>query len=309
MHRITIVSLVLLAALPAGGSAQNSPGNSQRTILVTGASTGIGRKITERLAASGYLVYAGARKDADLQSLGAIKNVLAVRLDVTKPADIDAAVATVIKGGRGLYGLVNNAGVVTIGPLVDTRPEEFDLVMAVNVYGPYRMTKAFAPLIVAQKGRIINIGSISGILSETGAGAYQMSKHAIETFTDTLARELAPAGVRVSVVEPGSYRSDIFKNEVERSGIGAQYAGEWSKLKEPDEVATAVELALSEPQSKRRYMVVPDQEQAEVTIKAQIEQLVQINEGQPYTYDRQTLIKMLDAALAGSRPRQTGVKP
>ena len=68
-------------------------------------------------------------------------------------------------------------------------------------------------------------------------------------------------------------------------------------------------MALSEPQSKRRYMVVPDQEQAEVTIKAQIEQLVQINEGQRYTYDRRALIKMLDAALAKARPRQTGVKP
>ena len=136
-----------------------------------------------------------------------------------------------------------------------------------------------------------------------------MSKHAIETFTDTLARELAPAGVRVSVVEPGSYRSDIFKNEVERSGMGAQYAGEWSKLTEPDEVAAAVEMALSEPQSKRRYMVVPDQEQAEVTIKAQIEQLVQINEGQRYTYDRNALISMLDAELVKARPRQTGVKP
>ena len=309
MYRITIVSFVLLAVLPAGGSAQSSPGNNQRTILVTGASSGIGRKITERLAASGYLVYAGARKDADLQSLGAIKNVQAVRLDVTKPADIEAAVATVIKGGRGLYGLVNNAGVVTIGPLVDTRQEEFDLVMAVNVYGPYRMTKAFAPLIVAQKGRIINIGSISGILSETEAGAYQMSKHAIESFTDTLARELAPSGVRVSVVEPGSYKSDIFKNEAKRSGTGAQYVDEWSKLKEPDEVATAVEMALFEPQSKRRYMVVPNQEQAEVTIKAQIAQLVQINEGQPYTYDRKALVTMLDDALARARPRQAGVKP
>jgi NAD(P)-dependent dehydrogenase (short-subunit alcohol dehydrogenase family) len=192
---------------------------------------------------------------------------------------------------------------VTVAPLMDTKPEEFDLMMTVNVYGPYRMTKAFAPLIVAQQGRIINIGSIAGILNDTEWGAYQMSKHAIETFTDTLALELGPSGVQVSVVEPGSYKSDIFKNEVKRSGTGAQYAAEWSKLKEPDEVATAVELALFEPKSKRRYMVVPDQEQAEETIKAQIEQLVQINEGQRYTYDRKSLIKMLDAALVGTRPR------
>jgi NAD(P)-dependent dehydrogenase (short-subunit alcohol dehydrogenase family) len=270
---------------------------------VTGASTGIGRKIAERLAADGYFVYAGARKEVDLQALGAIPNVQAVRLDVTKPEDVDATVETVTKAGRGLYGLVNNAGVVTLGPLIDTKPEEFDLVMKVNAYGPYRMTKAFAPLIIANHGRIINIGSISGILNETEGGAYQMSKHALETFSVTLAQELAPSDVHVSIVEPGSYKSDIYKNEVKRSGTGGQYADEWTKLKEPDDVAAAVESALFEPKPKLRYMVVPDQEQAEDTIKAQIEQLVQLNEGQRYTYDRTTLIKMLDAALVGARPR------
>ncbi len=303
MFRMRIASLILLAALPTSGNVANSADRDQKAILVTGASTGIGRKITERLAADGYFVYAGARKEADLQALGAIKNVQAVRLDVTKSQDIDAAVATVTKAGRGLYGLVNNAGVVTIGPLIETRPEEFDLMMQVNAYGPYRVTKAFAPLIVAHRGRIINIGSISGILNDPGAGAYQMSKHALETFSATLAQELAPSGVRVCIVEPGGYKSDIYKNEVERSGTGKQYVDEWAKLKEPDEVAAAVEAALFEPKPKLRYMVVPVQEQAEITIKAQIEQLVQLNEGQPYTYDRATLIRMLDAALVGARPR------
>ena len=300
MHGMLIGSLMLLAALPIGGNAGNSPDHNQKAILVTGASTGIGRRITERLAADGYFVYAGARKEADLQALGAIQNVQAVRLDVTEPEDIDAAVETVTKAGRGLDGLVNNAGVLTVGPLIDTKPEEFDLVMKVNAYGPYRMTKAFAPLIVAHRGRIINIGSISGILNETDGGAYQMSKHALETFSVTLAQELAPSGVQVSIIEPGSYKSEIFKNAVKRGG---QYGHEWTKLKEPDEVATAVESALFEPKPKRRYMVVPNQGQAEDTIKAQIEQLVQLNEGQRYTYDRPTLIKMLDAALVGARPR------
>ena len=303
MHRVPIVLLMLLTVLQTRGIAQNLPSNNQKTILVTGASTGIGRKITERLAAHGYFVYAGARKEADLQSLSAIKNVQALPLDVTKPADIAAAVAIVVENGYGLYGLVNNAGVVTIGPLIDTKPEEFDLVMAVNVYGPYRMTKAFAPLIIARRGRIINIGSIMGILSEPEAGAYQMSKHAIETFTDTLAKELAPSGVQVSLVEPGSYKSDIYKNALRRSGTGARQAQYSEQLREPDEVADAVELALSQPKSKRRYLVVPNEEQAEKTIKSQIEQLVQLNEGQHYTYDRKALIKMLDVALVEARPR------
>jgi NAD(P)-dependent dehydrogenase (short-subunit alcohol dehydrogenase family) len=301
MHRIIIAALVLFAAVPNNSSAQAPATDSQKAILVTGASTGIGRKITERLAADGYFVYAGARKDADLKALGAIKNVQALRLDVTKPEEIDAAVATVTQGGRGLYGLVNNAGVASGAPLIETKPEEFDVTMAVNVYGPYRMTKAFAPLIIAGRGRIINIGSISGILSVPELGAYQMSKHAIESFTDVLAQELAPSGVVVSVVEPGSYNSEIGKNALARTGTGAKYADR-SKFKEPDEVAAAIELALFEPQPKRRYMVVPNQKQAEVTIRTQIEQLVQLNEGQPYTYDRAALVKMLDDALAHARP-------
>ena len=130
-----------------------------------------------------------------------------------------------------------------------------------------------------------------------------MSKHALETFSVTLSQELAPSGVQVSIIEPGSYKSDIFKNGVKRSGTGGQYVDEWTKLKEPDEVAAAVESALVERKPKLRYMVVPSQGQAEATIKAQVEQLVQLNEGQRYTYDRPALIKMLDAALVGARPR------
>ena len=304
MHRMILVSLMLLAILPVGSNAANAPDQKQKAILVTGASTGIGRKITERLAAHGYFVYAGARKEADLQALGAISNVRAVRLDVTKPEDIVAAVEFVTKEGRGLYGLVNNAGIYTEAPVIDTSPEEFDLVMKVNVYGPYRVARAFAPMIKASHGRIINIGSISGILNETGAGAYQMSKHAMETFSTTMAQELAPAGVLVSIVEPGSYKSEIVRNTMTRSGTVAQKdVDDWAKLKEPDDVAAAVESALSERKPKLRYMVVPDAEQAQDTIKTQIEQLVQLNEGQPYTYDRAALIKMLDGALVGARPR------
>ena len=91
MHRMLIGSLMRLAALPTCANAASSPDHNQKAILVTGASTGIGRRITERLAADGYFVYAGARKQADLQALGAIQNVQAVPLDVTKPEDIDAS--------------------------------------------------------------------------------------------------------------------------------------------------------------------------------------------------------------------------
>jgi NAD(P)-dependent dehydrogenase (short-subunit alcohol dehydrogenase family) len=305
---ITVLSLWLAAPVLVNAAA--SEPTAQKAILVTGASSGIGRKIAERLAADGHFVYAGARKESDLKELAAIKNVQPVKLDVTSASDIAAALETVTKGGRGLYGLVNNAGIGTLGPLPSMKPAEFDLTMAVNVRGPYLVTQAFAPLIIAQKGRITTTGSISGILAGKNSGAYSMSKHAIEAFTDALAGDMEAAGVRVSVVEPGNYNSEIGKNAIERVGaselerIGANVQmGDRSRFKEPDEVAAAVVHALFDPNPKRRYMVVPNEREAEVTIRQQIAQLVQLNEGQPYTYDREALIKMLDESLASSRPR------
>jgi len=291
------VSIASFAQVPASESPA-----AAKAVLVTGASTGIGRKITEHLAGRGYFVYAGARKQADLNALGAIKNVRAVKLDVTKQEDIDAAVATITRDGRGLYALVNNAGIATLGSTADTTLEEFDLLMDVNVYGPFRMAKSFTPLITASKGRITNIGSISGVLASKDLSAYAMSKHAIEAFTDSLALQLAPLGVTVNVVEPGNYDSDIGKSATKRTGKENRFTDR-SKYKKPDEVAAAVELALFEATPKRRYMVVPEQREAEITIRKQIEQLVQLNEGQPYTYDRDALVRMLDEALATARPK------
>jgi len=164
------------------------------------------------------------------------------------------------------------------------------------------VTRAFAPLIVAQKGRIVNIGSVSGVLAGKQFGPYAMSKHAVEAFTDSLAAEMADAGVQVSVVEPGSYNSEIAKNSLRRAGLDPK-AGDRSRFKDPAAVAEAVEQALSEAQPQRRYLVVPNQQEAEITIRRQIQKLVELNQGQPYTYDRAALIQMLDDALAGSRPR------
>ncbi len=307
-----LIVIVLMLAVPLIGSAENLEANGAKAVLVTGASTGIGRKVTERLAADGYFVYATARKEDDLKALGAIKNVHPLRLDVTEPADIAAAVDAINKGGRGLYALVNNAGIATVGTIADMSPEEFDLVMKVNAYGPVRMIKAFEPLLTARRGRVINIGSISGILASPNLAAYSMSKHAIEALTDSLAAQLAESGVQVSVVEPGNYNSNIGKSALARIGADSKAAvstgyklkADRSIYKEPDEVAVVVAQALSEPTVQRRYMVVPNQDEAELTIKKQIEQLVQLNEHQPYSYDRAALVKMLDDALAQVPPQK-----
>ena len=311
MNRSNRVALLMLLAWPILAGAQSPPPPAQRAILVTGASTGIGRKVTERLAADGYFVFAGARKPEDLKALGALKNVQAVRLDVTKQDEINAVADLISKSGRGLYGLVNNAGIATVGTVADMKPEEFDLLMAVNLYGPYRMTRAVEPLIIAAKGRVINMGSIGGIGFSSNLMAYGMSKHALEAFSESLIVQLKESGATASIIEPGNYNSEIGKNALQRIGPDAQalrdkgyrLTADRSQYKDPDEVADAVEKALFEPSPKHRYMVTPNQEEAEWAVSSLIGQLVQLNEGQPYTYSRDQLVKMLDDALAHARPR------
>jgi NAD(P)-dependent dehydrogenase (short-subunit alcohol dehydrogenase family) len=289
-------------APPPAASTGGNVTSAQRAVLVTGASTGIGRAITERLAGAGFHVYATARKDADLAELAKISNVQPIRLDVTNDEQIAAAVETVTKAGRGLYGLVNNAGIATVGSIADMKPEEFDLVMKTNAYGPYKVTRAFLPLLTASQGRITTTGSISGILSTRDLAAYSMSKHAIEAFTDSLAAQLEPSGLKVSVVEPGNYDSDIGRNAAARMGTESRMTDR-SKYPPPTDVADAMLQFLTEPTPKRRYLVVPVPREAEITIRQAIGELVQLNEGQRFTYSRDELVQMLDAALANSRPR------
>jgi len=323
LTRVTTLMIVAglitagLAAGPVFGSesvANDEADASQKAVLVTGASTGIGRKITEVLAARGVFVYAGARKEKDLKELDAIDNVQSIRLDVTIQEDIDAAVETISNEGRGLYGLVNNAGVAILAPLIEVEESELDFIFDVNIYGPYRISKAFSPLIIESKGRITTISSISGILSGTFFGPYSMSKHAMEAYSDSLAREMGKLDVKVSVVEPGNYTSAIgttLKKRMDAQGIDLEdslyqeemqaivdRAGDRSQYKEPDEVAEAVYHALLDPTPKMRYMVVPNQNEAEWTIRKAIQELVELNQDHAFSYDRDALIEMLDEALA-----------
>jgi NAD(P)-dependent dehydrogenase (short-subunit alcohol dehydrogenase family) len=318
MFRISSLCIVLLLALIPFSTTQAEAEAGQKPVLVTGASSGLGRAMTEMMAARGYFVYAGARKDKDMQELNAIENVQAVRLDVTKQDEIDAAVTTIRAAGRGLYGLVNNAGVVVLGPLIEMDEEDFDFQMNVNVYGPYRITQAFAPLIMESRGRISIISSISGTLAGSTWGPYSMSKHAMEAYGDSLAEEMECFGVKVSLIEPGTYRSKIGDNAVDRMAQRKQTVDssefkadlnesvEWvtthiSQSGDPNEVAEAVMHALFNDNPKPRYLVVPNQEQAQWTINRAIERVVEQNYQQKYSYDRGELIEMLDRAMAEQR--------
>lgn len=333
MHRTTLATtlgLVLFAvALPfaaSGGAAPAAqepataaPAPPQRAVLVTGASTGIGRATTELLARNGFYVYAGARKEADLAELDAIENVQGIRLDVTKPEEIAAAERQIRDAGRGLYALINNAGVGVFAPLIELPESELDFQLDVNVYGPYRVTKAFAPLLIESGGRVATTGSISGTVSWALGGAYCMSKHAVEAFTDALALELEPLGVKVCVIAPGNYRSEISATAQQRlraSGFvleESRYRAAMERMlsgpadraqeKDPIEVAQAFLHALTAEAPKRRYLVVPNAREAEVTLRAAMARVAQLNADQPYAYDRDALVRMLDEALAAAERR------
>ena len=310
----TLVATLLVLAVPSLAVAIQD--NQARSILVTGATTGIGRNLAETLAGEGYHVYAGARTDSEMAELNAIKNMTAVRLDVTKQDQIDAAVAMIRNKDTGLYGLVNNAGIGGGGPVLETAIEDQTKVYQVNVEGVYRITKAFAPLIIESKGRITTTGSVAGTISNAGFNAYSGSKHWIEAFTDALADEMSSKGVAVSVIEPGNYQTHIRRNTVlaafaKVTAAGGEINDDMQKMydrteayelsfKKPDEVTEAFMHALFDDEPLRRYMVTPSQRERDYAIGVKVQQLVELNHWGPHRYSRDQLVEMLDKTLAAS---------
>jgi NAD(P)-dependent dehydrogenase (short-subunit alcohol dehydrogenase family) len=294
----------------------------QKAILVTGASSGIGRNIAESLAGDGYFVFAGARKQADLDSLDAIPNIRSIRLDVTRQDEIDAAVETVRAEGKGLYGLVNNAGVLTLGPITEIEEDELAWIFDVNLMGVFRVTKAFAPFIIESRGRIVNISSIAGILSSRFWAPYNMTKHALEAYTDDLAAEMALFDVGVSAVNPGNYKSEIGTRQAavlakkpyaqagsvyaEHIADDIEYMSDRSMYKEPDDVTAAVMHALFDSTPKPNYLVVPNEREARWTISKIIEETAELNADHEYSYSDEELIQMLQQATAAQKRKQDG---
>ncbi|MCL7927462.1 MAG: SDR family NAD(P)-dependent oxidoreductase, partial [marine benthic group bacterium] len=273
--------------------------------------------MTEVLSQNGFFVYAGARKPEDLARLDAMENVRSVRLDVTIPGEIDAAVEFVRSEGRGLYGLINNAGIAVMNPLIEAPEEEMDFIIDVNLLGPYRVTSAFADLLIESEGRVMNVSSIAGILTGPYSGAYSMTKHGVEAYTDALAAELEQFGVKVAAVEPGNYKSKIVASMVRRmqatgySAEGSRYPSmldlisgplDRSQYDDPEDVALAALDFLTSESPKRRYMVVPNAFEAEITIRQGLTEVAQLNEGHEYSFTRDELVEMLDRALGAAPP-------
>lgn len=184
-------------------------------ILISGASSGIGKACALLLSRKGFDVFAGVRKSADGEALKqeATGKLTPVFLDVTDMSSIAACVEKVSgQTGHKLYGLINNAGMSFGGPLECLSMSEIKKMLDVNVVGVFALTKAFLPLLRNNKeGRIINISSISGLFALPGLSCYAASKHAVEALSDALRLEVKPFNVRVSVIEPGSVETPIFE--------------------------------------------------------------------------------------------------
>ncbi|MEM9384948.1 MAG: SDR family oxidoreductase [Pseudomonadota bacterium] len=310
--RIAFVLIALFALTTTYADDHNAV--SPRAVLVTGASSGIGQRIATTLAEQGFYVYAGARKARDIEALSAHPRVEGIRLDVTRQEEIDAAVATIRERGRGLYGLVNNAGVFLFDPLIEVSEADMQFIMDVNVMGPYRVTKAFAPLIIASEGRITSTGSVAGLFSAALFGPYGMSKHAMEAYTDALAGEMAKFDVDVSIVEPGNFRSNIMKNmhrrleQLDRGERTSAFREEIARFAsftqqdrshhaDPQPVADAVLDFLTAEDPKMRYLVVPNEREATLAISRSLAKVLELNGDHRFAKTRDELVTILDDLL------------
>lgn len=193
-----------------------------KSIVVTGASTGIGRASVLALLDAGFRVFAGVRDEAaaarlrDAAPAGSVERLDTLTLDVTDAGQVAAAAGHVGQavGEAGLWGLFNNAGITVNGPLEYVDLDGLRRQLEVNVVGQVAVTQAFVPLLRRARGRIVNTGSVAGFMAMPMLGPYAMSKHAMEAFSDSLRRELRPWGIRVSLLRPGPIVSDIWKKGV-----------------------------------------------------------------------------------------------
>lgn len=189
--------------------------SARGTVLVTGTSTGIGRATALHLATLGFHVLAGVRREADGAALGpAVEPVLC---DVTDAAQVRAVAEAV--GDGGLAGLVNNAGIVEVGPVELLDLDRLRRALEVNVVSHVAVTQALLPALRTARGRIVNVGSIGGRMAMPFASPYSTSKAALRSMTDSLRQELRPQGVRVSLVEPGAIATEIWRKGDEQAEV------------------------------------------------------------------------------------------
>ncbi len=192
------------------------------TIVVTGASSGIGKACALQLDKLGFRVFAGVRREMDSDALRheASAALTPILLDITDTASITSAVdiVTTAIGEIGLAGIINNAGIAVAGPLEFLPVSEIRKQLEVNVIGQIAVTQAFLPLLRQGQGRVINIGSLGGRIAMPFIGPYSAAKFAMEALTDALRMELRPWHIHVSIVEPGFIATPIWEKSKEVAG-------------------------------------------------------------------------------------------
>ena len=250
-----------------------------RSALVTGASTGIGRATALWLDSRGWRVYAGVRREEDAESLrdAGSDRLRPLILDVTSAEQIEAAAQRIAEetAGAGLNGLVNNAGIAVPGPLETLPIDEFRRQLEVNLTSHVAVTKAMLPPIRAARGRIVFNTSAGGFIAIKMFGAYHASKFGLEAVGDVFRQELAPWGIQVSIVEPGSIATPIWGRGVRKADAliegcsdaeRALYPTYIAKYQEvartvaargipAEKVAATIEKALTTARPRTRYLV------------------------------------------------------
>jgi NAD(P)-dependent dehydrogenase (short-subunit alcohol dehydrogenase family) len=254
----------------------------QKTVVVTGVSTGIGWGAAKVLTKAGYKVFGSVRKEADAKRLQAElgANFVPLMFDVTDEKAVRGSVATVRAGlgGQKLFGLVNNAGISVAGPLLYLPLDEFKKQMDVNLNGVFITTQAFAPLLgvdsdlKGKPGRIVNISSVGGKNATPFIAPYNASKFALEGFSEGLRRELMLFGIDVIVIAPGAVATAIWDkaDEIDVSRYAnTAYAKQLNTLKafaaaqgkkglKPERLGRSILHALTAPNPKVRYVVTPE---------------------------------------------------
>jgi NAD(P)-dependent dehydrogenase (short-subunit alcohol dehydrogenase family) len=248
----------------------------ERSVLVTGASSGIGAACAERLGRAGWHVFAGVRKQG-----AAPAGTTELLLDVTEAGAIEAAAAAV---GDRLDGLVDNAGIAIAAPLEHLPLDELRRQLEVNVVGQLAVTQALLPALRAARGRLVIVGSIAGTSALPFLGPYAISKFALEAMADALRVELAPDGIHVSLIRPGTIATPIWSkpqpvadtlSEEALQRYGARLAAmrkfaaaRAARAAPVQSVAKAVEHALTAERPHTRYLVGRD-----ARIRAAVERL------------------------------------
>lgn len=242
------------------------------TVLVTGASRGIGKSIVSHLSAKGWEVIAGVRSQTNADALAAQPGVTSVLLDVTDDEQVAALPGQL---GARLDAVVNNAGIAVTGPLEALSASEIRRQLDVNVVGQLAVTAAVLPLLRESRGRIVFISSVNGRISVPLLGAYSASKFALEAAADALRVELRPWGIGVSVVQPAQTDTDLWRkadqsvDEMEAAMTAAQralYAKHIAGMRksipmsqrlavDADKVAAVVQEALTARSPRARYPV------------------------------------------------------